>query len=553
MKPGLGPLIAVVLGAAGCGRTAPIGGLVVTMSTDLTLENVAPTRLDVAVRSLAAGGKTYLDATYAVPGDTSLPARMVIQSNGDPAASVEIDVSLWQETTPLDARQYRVESIPTDHFDPVGIVFSAKCTPLVRIVGTSAVSLCPEGETCDPSTGTCTSNIFGAADDASASPAEPGDAQIETSVIEGSQPDAGSVDAGTIDASPLDATDDVVVTPADASPGCDAGDPACSPAALECAPACLPGVTYCFKGACAPVPASCLGNDTPACASDEVPGGTFDRSYDGVTYTDAGFPATITGFRLDADEVNVARFANFVTAVLLGNGLPEAGAGKHVHLNGGLGLVDVTATDGGTTYESGWNPAWNANIPSQQSDWDTEIGGFVSSTWIPPNLSLNANLPINGVTWYEAYAFCIWDGGFLPTEAEWNYAASGGSDQRVYPWGSADPGTASEYAIYDCYYMGTGFDSCSSTQNIAPVGSAPNGNGKFGQANLAGSMFEWTLDAYAPYVNPCTDCVAGEGTNRVYRGGSYNQMAEYLDASSRQSSDPAKGYGVVGFRCARTP
>jgi formylglycine-generating enzyme required for sulfatase activity len=47
----------------------------------------------------------------------------------------------------------------------------------------------------------------------------------------------------------------------------------------------------------------------------------------------------------------------------------------------------------------------------------------------------------------EAYAFCIWDGGFLPSEAEWECAAAGGPDQREYPWGSTDPGTAN---LYDC-------------------------------------------------------------------------------------------------------
>ena len=49
---------------------------------------------------------------------------------------------------------------------------------------------------------------------------------------------------------------------------------------------------------------------------------------------------------------------------------------------------------------------------------------------------------MNCVNWFEAYAFCIWDGGFLPSDTEWEYAAAGGSLQREYPWGSTAPGTA---------------------------------------------------------------------------------------------------------------
>jgi len=56
----------------------------------------------------------------------------------------------------------------------------------------------------------------------------------------------------------------------------------------------------------------------------------------------------------------------------------------------------------------------------------------------------------------QSHAFCIWDGGFLAGEAEWNYAAAGGSEQRSYPWGSTVPGANAKLAVYGCYYNGSG-------------------------------------------------------------------------------------------------
>jgi sulfatase modifying factor 1 len=182
---------------------------------------------------------------------------------------------------------------------------------------------------------------------------------------------------------------------------------------------------------------TCGANGESCCTSLEVTGGTYDRTYtsSGDAAADEAAPATVTGFRLDEYEVTVGRFRQFVSAWNGGAGyVPPAGSGRHAHLNGGLGLAS-DGGDAGIAYETGWLSSDNGAIAptdaslaceSQFATWTTRAGG-------------NENLPINCVNWYEAYAFCIWDGGFLPSEAESEYAAAGGSQQREYPWGGAAP------------------------------------------------------------------------------------------------------------------
>jgi sulfatase modifying factor 1 len=289
-----------------------------------------------------------------------------------------------------------------------------------------------------------------------------------------------------------------------------------------------------------------LGTES-CCTSFEVlkvDDGTYFRTYtsNGVTITGEMDPATVSGFRLDEYLVTVGRFREFVTAWDNGSGIdggsgyePDAGSGKHTYLNGGKGLNDT-----GGSYEPGWVAGDDINI----APTNTNLGSCGDhSAWTQSEGS-NENLPINCVNWWESYAFCIWDGGFLPSEAEYAYAAAGGSRQREYPWGAAPPTAA--YAIYGA----TGVEA---------VGTATMGVARWGQLDMAGDVWEWNLDWYNNYVDPCTDCAnltAATNSPRVLRGSNYPNGTGYLLATDRypfQPSDRDLTVGGVGFRCARAP
>jgi formylglycine-generating enzyme required for sulfatase activity len=278
-------------------------------------------------------------------------------------------------------------------------------------------------------------------------------------------------------------------------------------------------------------------------------GGTFYRTYlnDGGGPTDEADLATVSGFRLDKYLVTVGRFRQFVAAWDRG-WVPLAGSGKHTHLNGGKGLTNGASPG---SYEHGWAASDTNKVAP--TDANLACTTFPYVTWTPSQGS-QENLPINCVTWQEAYAFCIWDGGFLPSEAEWEYAAVGGSQEREYPWGSTDPGTRNQYAIYGCLYP-SGSGTCSSVTNIAPVGKAALGAGLWGQVDLAGEVLEFNLDWFTlSFVDPCTDCAYLTATSSgwVLMGGIFSAMAAYFPPA-RSSSDPYSRSDGVGFRCARAP
>jgi sulfatase modifying factor 1 len=285
-------------------------------------------------------------------------------------------------------------------------------------------------------------------------------------------------------------------------PSC-AGDPACNPAGETC------------------------------CASQIVRGGSFYRG-DGSEY-----PATVDDFCLDKYEVTVGRFRAFLDAYENDNWRPAQDAGKH----------PVAAEMG--IEGTGWQGAWTSDfLPESAEAFKANLlcySGF--NTWREP--AENDVVPINCVSWYEAFAFCIWDGGRLPTEAEWEYAAVGGSQQRQYPWGS---GIDSSRAVYDC--CGDGDCSLCTYADLLPVGSLEAGAGRWGQLDLAGNVWEWIFDGFAdPYETPtCDNCVnTTTDADRATRGGGFLHSESLLVPANRTSAPPTDRYLDLGIRCARTP
>ena len=278
------------------------------------------------------------------------------------------------------------------------------------------------------------------------------------------------------------------------------------------------------------------------CSAEPVPGGTFFRSYDVAgdgMYPSMSYPATVSAFRLDKYEATVGRFRKFVEA---GGGTrvnpPAAGAGAHDKIAG-----------------SGWDASWDEMLAVDAMALIAVVKCDATyQTWTDTAGS-NEALPINCVTWYEALAFCIWDGGYLPTEGEWNFAAAGGSEQRAYPWSSP----AASLAV-DCSYANfhNGTVYCVNPPNgaVNRVGNeSPRGIGKWGQADLSGNVWEWTLDWYAsPYDNPCIDCAdLKPATARVVRGGFYGLDASTLRGAFRNGAAvPSRRGADVGMRCARS-
>jgi len=295
------------------------------------------------------------------------------------------------------------------------------------------------------------------------------------------------------------------------------------------------------------------------CTSITVPGGAFkmgrstvsgssDYYSDGLSYEVPEHDAIVSSFALDKYEVTVGRFRSFVEVYDAWHKPPAS----NPQIGTGSNQNATASVRGRTGWQQNWTPNDN-DLPADSAAVKTMLiaGQDQFSTWTE-TAGTNEAFPINNVSWTLAFAFCIWDGGRLPTEAEWNYAAAGGSEQRVFPWSippdnSIAPANAVYYGNADASGLpsAVGSKSCTSPQ-------AACGDGRWGQSDLAGNVYEWTLDYYTDPYPPttCVDCcTTSVQATHVVRGGSLNNDSGDLLSAERVDLGPTDVQFWTGFRC----
>jgi formylglycine-generating enzyme required for sulfatase activity len=275
-----------------------------------------------------------------------------------------------------------------------------------------------------------------------------------------------------------------------------------------------------------------LYNTNPPAGMALIPAGAFTMGDNLDGETDAvPISVTVSGFYMDTNLVSYSQWQSvYAYATSHGYGFTNAGAGKA------------------------------ANHPVQQVDWYDTVkwcNARSQQAGLTPVYYTDAGLTqvyTNGqVTVYVNWAA---KGHRLPTEAEWEKAARGGSSGQRFPWGNTISESQANYYGNTVISYDLGPNDYNSigiiggTPYTSPVGYfAANGYGLY---DMAGNVFEWCGDWYGTYAGGSDPRGPASGSNRVLRGGSWYSDARYARCAYRVSGGgPSDDYGNVGFRCVR--
>ncbi|MFC0274833.1 formylglycine-generating enzyme family protein [Metabacillus herbersteinensis] len=196
------------------------------------------------------------------------------------------------------------------------------------------------------------------------------------------------------------------------------------------------------------------------------------------------------------------------------------------------------------------------NIPSQAPWWYVVEGAYWKRPEGPGSTIVSRmDHPVVHVSWNDAIAYCKWAGKRLLTETEWEFAARGGLEQKIYPWGNE----LTPNGEFQCNIWQGTFPTNNTKEDgylgTAPISSyKPNGYGLY---NMVGNVWEWCSDWFSRSLhnrggrtNPKGSAT---GQAKVIRGGSYLCHYSYCNryrVAARSSNTPDSSTGNMGFRCA---